>query len=122
MTEQRKIIYNIISDSCSHMTAEEIFEKAKPLLPSIAIGTVYRNLALMVSSGEIRKIEMFEEPDRYDRNTFDHEHAKCEKCGRIVDISLDGLSDYIAEKTGLEITSYRLNVNYICPDCRNKDM
>ncbi len=35
-----------------HMTAEEIFIKAKQIQPSIAVGTVYRNLGLMTEAGE----------------------------------------------------------------------
>ena len=41
MTKQRKVVYEIVSSSKNHMTAEEIYEKAKKILPNIAIGTEF---------------------------------------------------------------------------------
>jgi hypothetical protein len=56
MTKQRKLIYQIVKDSMSHLSAEEIFFRAKQVMPSISMGTVYRNLGLMVEDKELRKI------------------------------------------------------------------
>ena len=55
MTKQRQLILDIINRSCSHPSAEEIYREAKQIMPSIALGTVYRNLGLMAKDGEIRR-------------------------------------------------------------------
>ena len=46
MTRQRQLIYNIIQRADDHPTAEMIYARAKAEMPSIAFGTVYRNLKL----------------------------------------------------------------------------
>lgn len=118
MTKHRKLILDIIMSSMGHMTAEEIFMKAKQLQPSIAVGTVYRNLGLMAEAGEIRRISVLNAPDRYDRTLFPHEHLICQKCGELSDISVSDLKNYIENQTGIEIIGYDLNLRYICDKCK----
>ena len=47
MTRQRALIARILRDASKHLTAEEIYHLARQSMPSIAVGTVYRNLKLM---------------------------------------------------------------------------
>lgn len=118
MTKQRKLIKEIIYASCIHPTAEEIFVEAKRIMPSIAFGTVYRNLSLLVESGEVRKIEVPDGPSRYDKTLKPHEHLICEGCQRVTDVKMDGLFEVLNEKTGYKITGYKLTMYYLCPKCR----
>ena len=105
------------------MTAEEIYMKVKKKLPSIAIGTVYRNLA---HGGSRRNPapSIPGSPDRFDRSTRPHEHAVCQKCGEVCDIFVDGMKEYLQQHTGMEITGYDLNLRCICEKCkeRNQDV
>lgn len=121
MTKQRKLILDIIMSSDGHMTAEEIFLKAKQLHPSIAVGTVYRNLSLMTEAGEIRRLTMHDSPDRYDRSTIPHEHLICRECGELSDITVSDLKNYLEKKTGMEILAYDLNLIYICNKCKGRE-
>jgi len=121
VTRQRKTILNIIKISNEHMTAEEIYMKAKKVMPSIAIGTVYRNLGLMTEAGEIRRIPIPDSPDRYDKSTKPHEHLVCQKCGEVHDVFIDGLMEYLSRQTGVEITGYDLSLRFICENCRTQD-
>ena len=116
MTQQRKLIYEVVRASDKHMTAEEIFLQAKERLPSLSIATVYRNLGLMARDGEIRRITAAG-ADRYDRSVSEHDHLICVKCGRMSDAALDGLRESLAQQSGQQILSYELNMYYICPDC-----
>jgi Fe2+ or Zn2+ uptake regulation protein len=124
LTKQRKAILDVINSNPGHMTAEEIYMKVKKKLPSIAIGTVYRNLALMAEAGEIRRLPIPGSPDRFDRSTRPHEHAVCQKCGEVCDIFVDGMKEYLQQHTGMEITGYDLNLRCICEKCkeRNQDV
>ncbi len=117
MTKQRRIIHSIINNSCEHLCADGIYLEAKKQMPGIAIGTVYRNLGLMVEAGEIRKIPVAGHPDRYDKSTKPHDHMLCEECGRLVDLSIGDISELIEDKTGTFVKSYELYVNGICSDC-----
>lgn len=120
MTKQRKLIFDIIMSSTEHMTAEEIYMEAKKILPSIAVGTVYRNLGLMTEAGEIRRITIPNAPDRFDRSLLPHEHLICQNCGEVSDIFVSDLKDYIEKQTGIKILGYDLNLRYICNECKKE--
>ncbi len=117
MTKQRQLIHSIINTSCEHLCADEIYLEAKKVIPSIAIGTVYRNLGLMVDAGEIRHIPIAGHPDRYDKSIKPHDHMLCEGCGRLVDLNIGDLTEFIENATCAKVSSYELSVSGICPDC-----
>ena len=118
MTRQRKLIADIIMNSMGHMTAEEIFLKAKEEMPTIAIGTVYRNLGLMVNDGDIVQIKMAQGPDKYDKNVHCHDHAICKNCCKVIDIC--HLKDILSKATNLNITEYDCNIYYLCDTCKKE--
>lgn len=120
MTRQRQLIYNIIQRADDHPTAEMIYARAKAEMPSIAFGTVYRNLKLMVDAGEILHIPVAGESDRYDKTIRPHEHMQCIECGRVADCDPGDLKSYFSSRIGEEIVSYTLNLFYICNECRQK--
>lgn len=122
MTKYRTLILDIIKSSEEHMTAEEIFLKAKRLQHSIAVGTVYRNLGLMAEAGEIRRISILNAPDRYDKTLLPHEHLICQNCGELSDISVPDLKEYLEQQTGIKILGYDLNLRYICNKCKLKEV
>ncbi len=120
MTKQRKLIYQIVKDSMSHLSAEEIFFRAKQVMPSISMGTVYRNLGLMVEDKELRKIPFKGKSDLFDATMSDHEHAVCVECGKVVDIFIDDLKEKIKNSLDGDLQDYNLTINYICSDCLKK--
>lgn len=102
--------------STQHLTAEEIFLQAHKAMPSIAFGTVYRNLALMVECGDIGKVELVGASARYDRSSIPHAHARCVKCGRLDDVDLNDIKPLIECKVH-NLVNYHLDINYICDNC-----
>lgn len=120
MTKQRRLIYSIITNSKEHLSAEEIYKSAKKEMPNIAIGTIYRNLNLMIRDGEIRKVEIHNAPDRFDKNTNNHDHLICDECGKLKDIIIKNFDKIIEKHSVDNITSYDLNIHYICPECKKK--
>lgn len=121
MTKNGKIIYEIICGSEEHPTAEQIFLKAKELSPKIVLATIYNNLHSLVEEGMIRRIRLDGSPDRYDRNTR-HDHLICDGCGKLTDIHLDDLTEKLGRDTGVAISSYDLNIHYLCDECRGKKL
>ena len=91
MTRQRRIIHDYLLSTKSHPTAEEIYMNVKKNMPSIAVGTVYRNLSLMTDAGEVRRITVPEHPDRYDGDVSPHDHLLCMKCKKLFDIGSVGV-------------------------------
>ena len=120
MTKQRKLILEIIQSSHRHLTAEEIFIKAKEKMQHIAMGTVYRNINLMVEDGIIERISIPNSADRFDKNPDDHDHAVCVNCGNVIDVKINGLKDFIENSLGKPIISYELNLKLNCDDCEGK--
>lgn len=117
MTKQRKLIHQIICLSPMHLSAEEIYFEAKKQCPSIAVGTVYRNLNLMAEEGQITKIETTGQPVRFDKNVIPHEHFFCTDCGRLFDLDLKGIKEFISEQTGMDVEGYTLSVRCRCAEC-----
>lgn len=118
MTKQRRLIHEIINARAVHLTAEEIYEKAKEQMPDIARGTVYRNLGLMVDSGEIRRIDLAGGAACYDRSVTPHVHLICKRCRAVEDRFIENLTDRVGELTGEQITDCDLIAYYICKNCR----
>ena len=118
MTKQRKLIHQIICLSPMHLSAEEIYLEAKKQCPSIAVGTVYRNLNQMAEEGQITKIETAGQPVRFDKNVIPHEHFFCTDCGRLFDLDLKGIKEFISEQTGMDVEGYTLSVRCRCAECR----
>ena len=119
MTKNQSLILDIIRAAPRHMTAEQIFLAAKEKKPGIAMATVYNNLGTLTADGLIRRLHIVGHADRYDRNVEQHEHLVCDRCGKITDEKLEDLLDELSERIGAAITSYELNMHYLCATCRN---
>ena len=117
MTLYGEQILSIINESEQHLSAEEIYSLMKERSSSVALATVYNNLIRLTENGMIRKVHFGSVPERYDR-IAKHDHLVCTKCGKITDIRLDDLTDAICRQLQTDIVSYDLNVQYICPQCR----
>ncbi len=118
MTRQRALIADILQSSAGHLTADEIFRAARARMPSLARGTVYRNLKLMEAAGEIARLELPAGPDRYDRTPAPHGHLYCVVCGALRDIPQSTLQPQLEAAIGAPVLGYQLTVRYVCPACR----
>ncbi len=90
-------------------------------MPSISLGTVYRNLRLLKETGNILELDFSAGPSRFDANGRDHCHLRCEKCGSIFDVAepVDKrIEDRVAKKTGFKVTHHRLELSGLCRDCQ----
>jgi len=120
-TKQRHIIYEILSSTDSHPTADWIYQKAKEIIPNISLGTVYRNLNILKEEGKIIEISD-DKQSRFDARTDKHYHFKCEVCGNIYDIeekdvlSIENLK--IKEK-GFKVKDAFVILIGECYNCRN---
>ena len=121
MTKQRALVLGIIKDSSEHLTAEEIFMKAKEKMPGIAFATIYNNLNVLVDMKYIGRIKEVGTPDHFDRNITPHDHVVCDICGRLKDVTTPSLKSYIEDLINLKLTAYRLSMRYVCDSCKEKE-
>lgn len=119
LTKYAKLILNLVNQSDSHMTAEQLFLELKKTEPKVVQATVYNNLNTLYQEGFIRKLSIEGSPDRYDK-IRKHDHVICKKCGALSDISFEDLTRNLEKQLGEGIISYDLKVFYLCPKCRGK--
>ena len=117
VTEYGKKILEIVENSRSHMTAEQIFEQLRQSCPQVVLATVYNNLNRLWKEGRIRKVSVEGSPDRYDR-ILRHDHLVCKRCGRLVDVDLGDLTAQLERQVGFPILTYDLKLLYLCEECR----
>lgn len=85
-SKQRELIREIIKGRSDHPTAEMIYFSAREINPNISLGTVYRNLKLLVDEKEIMTLETEDKRLHYDGDVSRHSHFICSKCGKIIDL------------------------------------
>ena len=116
-TIQKDIILTALREQPCHPTASELYEVIRERYPSISRSTVFRVLAAQADAGEILRLHLDGESDRYDGTTGKHSHICCKKCGRVADVSW--MEPGIPEDTaGYQVTDVSLHYSGLCPDCR----
>lgn len=122
-TRQLTAIYEALCDDPSHLSAEEIFLRARKTLPRISLGTVYRNLQRLAEEGKIRVLLSVGRGARYDPVVTEHDHFICRQCGQILDVLLEGdrhvdLTSLVEQ--GFTIVTQSLSIHGFCRDCSRR--
>jgi Fur family peroxide stress response transcriptional regulator len=121
ITPQRLAIVKILAKSEGHPSVEEIYSMIKQDFPTMSLATVYRNIILIKSLGEILELGFPDGSNRYDGNKpYPHPHVICIKCKKIVDPNLDSLEDMkkeVSAETKFKILNHRLDFFGICSSC-----
>lgn len=121
LTKQRKVVLTVIMESEEHLTANEVFELSKSILPSISFATVYNSLRYLKEAGHIAEVNFGNGATRFDRMTKRHDHAICTSCGKLVDMHLNlpkGLISKAAEDSMFEPEWMEFTLRGICPECK----
>lgn len=119
-SRQRELIRDFVSRELVHPTADYVYSQVKLEQPNISLGTVYRNLNLLAEMGEIRKISLPNQSDRFDGRLDDHQHLLCQRCGEVYDLELPhlrGLAGYILDTSGFAVEHYDLIITGTCKNC-----
>jgi len=121
LTKQRWAVLRVIRESDEHLTANEVFERARQLLPGIAFATVYNSLRYLKNEGLIGEVRFGADCTRYDRTLKRHDHAICNDCGKLVDLELaipDELIKQAARRSKYEPGSIEVTLRGLCPECK----
>jgi Fur family peroxide stress response transcriptional regulator len=122
-SRQRESILALLMQTDSHPTADWVYSKLKPDFPGLSLGTVYRNLNILVEQGLLTRIDNGSSFDRYDSRREPHYHFVCDRCGTIVDLALPvdtALDKAVSKKTGFHIFRHRVDFFGICQTCLAK--
>lgn len=123
MTNQREIILRELERSKQHLSADELYDLVKKVMPRISLATVYRNLEILSGAGVIGKLEMSGRQKRFDFDPVDHDHIYCTVCHRVDNLHVEGTGDIVRNMDavkGYSVTGYRLEIIGICKSCQNK--
>ncbi len=121
MSRQKKLVLRILRGSQGHMTAAQVFDCAREQLPSISLGTVYRDLGELHSEGEIGKFLLPDGSYIYDRTVSRHGHLVCAMCGKIEDIDDPALMEDLRRAAGGTLIRAEIVAEHLCRECREKE-
>ena len=114
MTDQRRVVARVLSDSHDHPDVEELYRRAHALDPHISIATVYRTVRLFEESGIIARHDFRDGRSRYEEQPeTHHDHLIDMKTGKViefVDEEIEELQERIARKLGYKLVDHRLEL------------
>lgn len=119
MTEQRRVIARVLSDSHDHPDVEMLYQRASKVDKNISIATVYRTMRLFEESGIIEKHDFGDGRSRYEESSENHhDHLIDLRTGKVIEFTnpeIEELQRKIAEKLGYELVDHRLEL-YCVPN------
>ena len=119
-SRQRESIKACLMTRHDHPTADALYTLNREEYPNISLGTVYRNLNLLVELGEIKKLTCGDGADRFDADTSPHYHFVCKKCGKVYDLPMEHLGDInqmAQEHVDGTVDSHTIYFYGTCKDC-----
>jgi Fur family transcriptional regulator, ferric uptake regulator len=128
-TSSRRALVTAIAGAGRPVTMPEILGSAKGVPQSSA----YRNLTVLCEAGVARRLAGTDDVGRFelaeDLTGHHHHHLVCSACGVVADVptsarlekALDQAARLAAEETGFQVTDHRIDLEGICPNCRQAD-
>ncbi|MET3493122.1 Fur family transcriptional regulator [Variovorax boronicumulans] len=136
LTRQRNAVFSAFSDAGRVLTAPQILEHARAIVPEISLSTVYRQVSLLLADGEIAKVELPGEPARYEvacradahshsqpggeaaeKTDHHHHYFHCSGCGQVFMLhACPGPMTDLAPK-GFEVRSHEVTLHGLCAAC-----
>ena len=120
-SKKREAIYNALTATHEHPSAEWLYQQLKPQYPDLSLATVYRNLKEMVAQGDAVIVGTLDGKERFDACHHPHAHLLCRGCGCVIDIELEHGLDTQCRDTESEyavsIDPYGVHFTGLCKNC-----
>ncbi|MBI2881248.1 MAG: transcriptional repressor [Candidatus Tectomicrobia bacterium] len=122
-TRQRAAVYCCLTRQDSHPTAEALYLEVLKEVPHLSLATVYKSLEALVAAGVVTKLDFADSAARYDARCDKHVHARCLRCGRVLDVPGElppaPPVDRVAMR-GFQVSGYRIEVLGTCGECARR--
>ncbi|MBN2739210.1 MAG: transcriptional repressor [Spirochaetales bacterium] len=132
LTVSREAILEVLSNSNTHLSAEDIYLAVHSGNPAIGLTTIYRTLELLEHTGIVSKFEFGHGRAKYElaeefSNKKHHHHLICKKCRKVIDYEdfITEEKEYITKaeiglqnKYGFDIDNHIIHFYGICPECK----
>lgn len=119
LSHQRLKVLEYVANHKCHPTVDQIYNNLHNEIPTLSKTTVYNTLNALVEAGIVRLINIGDNESRYDINTENHGHFKCESCGSIYDFEINIDSFDSKDLNGFKINNKDVYFKGICPRCTN---
>jgi Fur family peroxide stress response transcriptional regulator len=125
LTPQRLAIVKELAADPTHPTAQELFERLRPALPTMSFATVYNTLDALAGAGLCAALSLSPGPARFDPNMRAHHHAVCDRCGQVRDVPYhqgDAVDAASAGRpaTDFEVRAVELIYRGLCASCARR--
>jgi Fur family ferric uptake transcriptional regulator len=114
MTEQRRVIARVLSDSDDHPDVEQVYRRATEIDPHISIATVYRTVRLFEEANILARHDFGDGRSRYEEMPgTHHDHLIDLQSGRVIEFRNDErekLQHFVAEQLGYDLVGHRLEL------------
>ena len=114
LTDQRRLIAKVMSESASHPDVDELHRKVSKLDAKISIATVYRTVKLFEEAGIVEKHDFKGNKARYEQAPEEHhDHLIDIHSGEITEFvneEIEKLQKQVAEKLGYKLVDHRLEL------------
>ena len=114
LTEQRKIIAKVMTDSSDHPDVDELYKRVSKIDSKISIATVYRTVKLFEELGILAKHDFKGGKARYEElSEGHHDHLIDIKTGEIIEFvneDIERLQKKVAEKYGYDLVDHKLEL------------
>lgn len=123
-SRQRQVIFEAITQTKEHPTAEQVYEMAREKCPTLGLATVYRNIAKLKEDGHIISVGVVDGHDRLDGTVSPHPHFVCRECNAVIDVDISAVGDTmchdVKKRYGVIPEHYDITFWGHCADCQNK--
>jgi len=114
MTDQRRIIAQVLSESEDHPDVDKVYQRAVELDSRISIATVYRTVRLFEEANILEKHDFGDGRARYEETTTNHhDHLINIKTGEVIEFfnsDIELLKEKIAKELGYNLVDHRLEL------------
>jgi len=112
MTDQRRVIVRVLSESEDHPDVEEVYRRASERDSAISLATVYRAMKMFEDAGVVERLDVGDGRAHYEEARDEaHHHLIDVETGRVVefaDAEVDALLIRIANELGYTLVGRRL--------------
>jgi Fur family ferric uptake transcriptional regulator len=124
MTEQRRVIARVLSNSADHPDVEELYRRCATIDGHISISTVYRTVRLFEDAGIIERHDFRDGRARYEQmRESHHDHLINLRTGEVIEFqseAIERLQAEVAEKLGYRLVDHRLELYAVPLESKDK--
>ena len=124
LTDQRRVIAKVMSDSTDHPDVDELYNRVSKIDSKISIATVYRTVKLFEAEGLVHKHDFGDSKARYEiSSSCHHDHLIDVNTGEVIEFNnetLEELQKVIADSLGYELVGHRMELYGVLKETKKK--